>query len=135
MIILNEIPARIIAEFSQKVVNHPEPPKSLTTGLNGALEPKLAEALTLFLEFAQKTQFQKTGMGKNNLYFKNIAIAVYRLGYDKQQAQQIFKNVAMQCKPHKAENMQNWLLWCKAQKHEIKVNFREIKGFYENISE
>ena len=102
MIILNEIPARIIAEFSQKVVNHPEPPKSLTTGLNGALEPKLAEALTQFLEFAQNTPFPKSGMGKNNLYFKNIAIAVFRLGLVKPATMLIFHNVARKCKPHKA---------------------------------
>ena len=71
-------------------------------------------------------------MGKNNLYFKNIAIAVYRLGIAEKEAKQIFKNVAVQCKPHKAESMVNWLKWCKAQKHEIKVNWKEVKMFYEN---
>ena len=129
--VLNPLKASILEDFSLKVKNHPEPPKSLTMGLNGALEPKLAEALTLFLEFAQKTPFLKSGMGKNNLYFKNIAIAVYRLGIVEKEAKQIFKNVAVQCKPHKAENMANWLIWCKKQSHTLDVNWREIKLFYE----
>ena len=131
--ILNPLKASILNDFSQKVSLYPQAPKSLNLGLNEALEPKLAEALSQFLQFAQNTPFPKSGMGKNNLYFKNIAIAVYRLGYDMQQARQIFKNVAMQCKPHKAENMQNWMIWCKTQKHEINVNWKEVRGFYENI--
>jgi len=133
--ILNPLKASILNDFSQKVVNPYLAPNRLNSHniyiWNNALEPKLAEALTRFLTFAQNTPFPKSGMGKNNLYFKNIAIAVFRLGIAEKEAKQIFKNVALQCRPHKAEKMVEWLKWCKDQKHEIKVNWGEVRGFYD----
>jgi len=136
----------IIFEFKDKWLVNPINPdilglfrqeyKSLNSvlivncGASVGLPEALQQSYKSFLEFAQITPFLRQGMQKNNLYFKNIAIAVYRLQIAEKEARQIFKNVAMQCKPHKSENMTNWLKWVKQQKHEVRVNWGEIRGFY-----
>ena len=113
------------------MISKQQPPKSPTLRLGLSLEPKQAKALTQFLEFAQITPFLKTGMGKNSIYFKNIAIAVFLMQYSEEESKQIFKNVALRCKPHKYDGMMTWWRWCKAQKHELEVNWNEIRRFYE----
>jgi len=130
-LLVSPINPDVLSLFRQrhKTLNHNP---IVSCGASVGLSEALHQSYKSFLQFAQITPFVRQGMGKNNLYFKNIAIAVYRLGIAEKDAKQIFKNVAVQCKPHKAENMQNWLKWAKLQKHEIKVNWGEIKGFYGN---
>ena len=71
-------------------------------------------------------------MFRNNIYFKNIAIAVYRLQYEQELTAKIFKQVIANCNGTKEQSLTSWLKWCNSQKHLVKVNFRELKdgGFY-----
>jgi len=126
---VNPISPDILSLFRQR---HKNFDNNLVVGCGACngLSEALQQSYKAFLVFAQTTPFIRQGMGKNNLYFKNIAIAVYRLKIAEKEAMQIFKNVAMRCQPHKAENMANWLKWVKQQKHEVRVNWGEIRGFY-----
>ena len=128
--VLSPITAQILKDFTQRykflITTQIIKPGALQ-GLLGANQ----QGYQKFLNFAQTTEFKTEGMQKNNIYFKNIAIAVFRLGLNQHEADEIFRNVARNCKPHKAHNLHTWLAWCKKQKHELKVSWKEIKQFYE----
>ena len=118
--ILKDLDHRYKTPNPTKIVN----PRALQ-GVLGANQ----QAYETFLAHVQTTEFKQTGMQKNNIYFKNIAIAVFRLGFNKEDTDMVFKNVARNCKPHKAHNLHTWLAWCKKQKHELEVSWNEIKRF------
>lgn len=128
--LLNLIPNHILNDFllKHKLLNESSIVKP--SALNGG-SSMLWQDYQNLLNFVQKTAFLKTGMQKNNTYFKNIAIAAFVLGMQEQEARQIFKNVALQCRPHRADKMLNWFRWCKQQKKELSVNWKEIKMFYD----
>jgi len=69
---------------------------------------------------------------RNQILFKNIAIAVYRLQAEQKQMSQIFKQVALNCKGKKEAELWGWWKWIPSQKHLVKVNWNELKrgGFY-----
>lgn len=91
--------------------------------------PKDAEkGYSDFIAYCLKTRFDKDCF-RNSVYFKNIAIAVFRLQLDEGLAQKIFKQVALNCKGKKEQELLGWLKWCGEQKHLVKVNWGEVKRY------
>ena len=84
-----------------------------------------------FIAYCLKIRFDKDCF-RNQVLFKNIAIAVFRLQLNQEIAGKIFKQVALNCKDKKEQELQGWLKWCGQQKHLVKVNWDELKkgGFY-----
>lgn len=130
--ILNPIKAPILNDFWQGYKSPNLNPIVKISPTASGLNPNLKDSLTQFITQAQTKVFSKSGMQKNNLYFKNIAIAAFLLGIPQTEATEIFKKVCANCKPHKIDNLENWLKWCKQQKHQLKVNWKEVELFYGN---
>ena len=79
-----------------------------------------------FIAYCLKTRFDKDGF-RNNVYFKNIAIAVFRLQLSQEITDKIFCQITLNCKGKTIRDLSSWLKWSGQQKHLVKVNWDELK--------
>ena len=98
----------------------------------GHANPEEKEQMVSFIESCLSRRFDASGTYKNNQLFKNIGIAVYRLGYEYEQVRDISIRICRNCKGHKDNEVLEWFRWCQKQNHPLKVNWREISRWYVN---
>lgn len=69
--------------------------------------------------------------GRNQVLFKNVAIATYLLNATTQERRQIFGSVISHNKDKKIQELQSWYAWCQ-KKRNVEVNYHELQkhGFY-----
>lgn len=128
----NQIPYNILQEFNlvwQSLNNIENVPRIEANAVTNLVEK---EQLVSFVDYCLSHRFDTEGTYKNAYLFKNIGIAVYRLGYSFEQAKDIGIRIARNCRGHTEQGILSWFKWCQVQRHKVNVNWREVSRWYVN---
>lgn len=116
---LNNVPAFIVDKVMNVPINERKP-----------FNVPIKGELTAFISYCLNNRFDREG-GRNQILFKNFAIAIYLLGIDLDKAKPYFKQLADNCKGKRADSLIGWYKWAEKKK-EVSVSFNELKrgNFY-----